>query len=126
MEVQFKPFQKVLVRDSDNENWICNLFSHMYSGAYACMGQGWKQCIPFKGNEHFVGTTNTPIPKYEYKIGEIVKIFSVMREEWCNAVYIRKDDTLENPHVCIILDEDYCSFVNDEQICPIDNGELYD
>lgn len=59
---QLKPFDKVLVRDYDNEEWECNLFSHIHkNGYYACVGAaGWKQCIPYEGNEHLLGTKNKP------------------------------------------------------------------
>ena len=60
---QFKPFDKVLVRDNESLKWKCAFYSYFepYStyphvtsnGAYA-------MCIPFEGNEHLVGTTNNP------------------------------------------------------------------
>ena len=62
-EPQFKPFEKVLVRDSELEEWRCTFYSHFnskgiyhhytVSGVYAV-------CIPFEGNEHLVGTTKYP------------------------------------------------------------------
>lgn len=60
-EPQFKPFDKVLVRDRDTDEWKCNLFSHInIDGYYVCAGTWWKQCIPYNGNEHLLGTTNKP------------------------------------------------------------------
>lgn len=56
---QLKPFDKVLVRDGDNELWQCNMFSHI-EGYYVCFSSYWHQCIPFEGNEHLLGTTNKP------------------------------------------------------------------
>lgn len=56
---QFKPFDKVLVRDGDNELWQCNMFSHI-EGIYVCFCSYWQQCIPYEGNEHLLGTTNKP------------------------------------------------------------------
>lgn len=60
---QFKPFEKVLVRDSESDKWRCTFYSHFEpngiyhyfttSGVYAI-------CIPFEGNEHLVGTTKNP------------------------------------------------------------------
>lgn len=62
-EPQFKPFEKVLVRDSESDEWRCTFYSdfnskgiyhhNTVSGAYA-------MCIPFEGNEHLVGTTKNP------------------------------------------------------------------
>lgn len=58
---QFKPFDKVLVRASDEQEWECSLFSHITEGGYyACVGSWWLQCIPYEGNEYLVGTTNKP------------------------------------------------------------------
>lgn len=58
---QFKPYDKVLVRDSDDCNWVCDIFSHMTEGGcYVCVGSWRLQCIPYEGNEHLLGTTNNP------------------------------------------------------------------
>ncbi|MBD5641849.1 MAG: hypothetical protein HDQ91_05475 [Desulfovibrio sp.] len=59
-EPVFKPFDKVLVRDKDDEIWRCNLFSHTNEGIYVCVIHAWEQCIPYEGNEHLVGTTGKP------------------------------------------------------------------
>lgn len=60
-ETELKPFDKVLVRDSDDCNWVCDIFSHLEEkegGIFACIGTWWRQCIPYEGNEHLLGTTN--------------------------------------------------------------------
>lgn len=58
---QFKPFDKVLVRDLDEQKWRCNLFSRITEeGYYNCVTSLWLQCIPYEGNEHLLGTTNKP------------------------------------------------------------------
>lgn len=62
-EHQFKPFDKVLVRDSDEELWATAFYSHKVKGYYpykTAGSIGFKQCIPFEGNEHLVGTSNSP------------------------------------------------------------------
>ena len=58
-----KPFDKVLVRDTKEQVWVADLFSHMINkpfGGYtfACVGHYPSQCIPYEGNEHLLGTTN--------------------------------------------------------------------
>lgn len=62
-EQQFKPFDKVLVKSSDNTEWCAAIYSH-YSLTdtfhYIASGCHWKHCIPYAGNEHLVGTTNKP------------------------------------------------------------------
>ena len=59
---QFKPFDKVLVRDGDDIEWRCDFFSHLgdKEGVFICLTTWWKQCIPYEGNEHLLGTTNKP------------------------------------------------------------------
>jgi hypothetical protein len=60
---EFKPFDKVLVRDTDDEPWRCNIYSHKESGAvfpYKCIYAGYKQCIPFNCYKHLIGTTTSP------------------------------------------------------------------
>lgn len=56
---QFKPFDKVLVRDSDHSKWECDIFSHFgdEEGIFVCISDWWRQCIPYEGNEHLLGTT---------------------------------------------------------------------
>lgn len=60
-EYQFKPFEKVLVRDYDNDVWRASFFSHTREtlGRYATTGLVWKQCIPYEGNEHLLGTKDS-------------------------------------------------------------------
>lgn len=64
---EFKPFDKVLGRDSDDEEWHADFFSHMkkYSGrvAFKCIGFAYWQCIPYEGNEHLLGTCDSPDEK---------------------------------------------------------------
>lgn len=58
---QLKPFDKVLVRDRDADEWECNLFIRIdEEGLYYCVSSWWMQCIPYEGNEHLLGTTNKP------------------------------------------------------------------
>ena len=64
-EPRFKPYDRVLVRDIDTEEWRCAIFSHVtfsekYSGKYVTENSCWKQCIPYEGNEHLLGTTDNP------------------------------------------------------------------
>lgn len=60
---QFKPFEKVLTRDSESEEWGCTFYSHFDSkGRYHHVTTSgmFVMCIPFEGNEHLVGTTKNP------------------------------------------------------------------
>lgn len=60
-EYEFKPFDKVLVKDDDeNSAWSCNLFSGKNEdGTYMCIGGYWDMCIPYNDQtKHLLGTTD--------------------------------------------------------------------
>jgi len=63
-EYEFKPFDKVLVRDTDTELWRLDLFSNLEyiddHYIHICFNCKWNQCIPYEGNEHLFGTNNSP------------------------------------------------------------------
>lgn len=55
---EFKPFDKVLVRDSQSDKWRVNLFGYIDKDEYYhCAFANWVYCIPYAGNEHLLGTT---------------------------------------------------------------------
>lgn len=60
-EYQFKPFEKVLARDSKDSLWHIDLYEGMSGDGgeyyYSCMASNWVYCIPYEGNEHLLGTT---------------------------------------------------------------------
>lgn len=57
-EYQFKPFEKVLVRDCRDEAWRTAFFSYINEyKRYVITSMAWKYCIPYKGNESLLGTT---------------------------------------------------------------------
>lgn len=62
MENNFKPFDKVLVRDGDAYEWKPELFYKINEeGKYCTLGNvEWGQCIPYEGNEHLMDTANMP------------------------------------------------------------------
>ena len=62
-----QPFDKVLVRDNDDEKWDCDLFSY-YDGdqsyPYVFVSRPWSHCIPYNDEtKHLVGTTGN-CPEY--------------------------------------------------------------
>lgn len=61
-ETELKPFDKVLVRDRDDRKWGCDFFCHLgdKEGVFVCISSWWRQCIPYEGNEHLLGTTKKP------------------------------------------------------------------
>lgn len=66
---EFKPFDKVLVCDSDESEWIPNFFGKLvkFNGylAYDIINKGfWKMCIPYNDEtKHLLGTTDD-CPEY--------------------------------------------------------------
>ena len=60
---EFKPFDKVLVRDDSDDIWYADFFSNINTEdddvetkfQYVCISGKWKQCIPYEGNEDKVG-----------------------------------------------------------------------
>lgn len=64
-----KPFDKVLARQ-DNRVWECEFFSSYDSNErdfdkFHCVGGWYKECIPYEGNEHLLGTTNDCAPFFK-------------------------------------------------------------
>lgn len=68
LKYDFKPFDKVLVKDNVDEEWHISFFareivddSDGLSYKYECSnGTSWNYCISFEGNEHLLGTTENP------------------------------------------------------------------
>ena len=63
-----KPFDKVLTRDNDNNEWGCEFYSHYRTNIphykYACSSGSYHQCIPYnEETKHLVGT-NKECPEY--------------------------------------------------------------
>lgn len=58
-ESKLKPFDKVLVRDKNTNVWRADIFEKYEGSQYQCITTLWKQCIPYEGNEHLLGTTET-------------------------------------------------------------------
>ena len=62
---QFKPFDKVLVRDSCDKKWSINIFSYYDEEdtdcPYVCLNGSYHYCIPYADyNKHLLGTKITP------------------------------------------------------------------
>lgn len=59
---QFKPFDKVLVRENNSQVWHCDFYSYTDSvhGTHYCVGHCGNQILPYEGNEHLIGTTDKP------------------------------------------------------------------
>lgn len=72
-KVEFKPYDKVLCRNSKDDTWEADFFARLtrkeidytQSGKYLCVGDLWMYCIPYnEETAHLLGTTD------EWKGGE--------------------------------------------------------
>ena len=66
-----KPFDKVLVRDGNIDDWQCEMFSHFCSREttypYFCCGGSYYYCIPYNSEtEDLLGTTEEAPEYYRY------------------------------------------------------------
>ena len=64
-----KPFDKVLVRDSASNEWVCDLFSDIRKNGfpYRCFGCSYIYCIPYnKDTKHLVRTIDEAPEYYKY------------------------------------------------------------
>ena len=67
-----RPFDKVLVRDTNEGRWKCTLFSHIIEKEdcafrYATVGSGYIYCIPYNNDtKHLVGTKDEAPEYYRY------------------------------------------------------------
>ena len=63
-----KPFDRVLVRDDSEYNWMCDLFSCIQIGGeyykYWCLGAGFEYCIPYNDDTKHLAGTNEEAPEY--------------------------------------------------------------
>lgn len=78
---EFKPFDKVLVKYYEDDNWEGNLFIRTITDdqdgetKYECLnGVVFVHCIPFEGNECLLGITENP---EKNENGEIIRFFSL-------------------------------------------------
>ncbi len=58
---QLKPFDRVLVRDEDHEEWEIEYYGHFNDDdrdpfPFVCLSSAYAQCILYEGNEHLLGT----------------------------------------------------------------------
>lgn len=93
-EHEFKPFDKVLVRDRKDEVWIIDFFSHYNRSddhelyPYVTLQAAYSMCIPYEGNEDLLQTTNEPDGKWEMVVGEIVAARTNLNTPWKIAIIV--------------------------------------
>ena len=101
MSEELKPFQKVLVRQSPNAMWEACFFGRKSKATspYYCLGVFYRYCIPYEGNEHLLGTKNSP--KQEFKFGDHVEVRDSVDESWREAIYMYYRKNAPFPYVVI-------------------------
>lgn len=104
---QFKPYDRVLVKQCDDAVWGCKFYSHWIGDLYEHMTTDGisvddEDILPYEGNEHLVGTTNEPNEEVEPKDGEWVFLCdnpSLNADSWCfSKLYDIRDNTFKNKH----------------------------
>ena len=97
---KFEPFQKVLVRESVDEVWEADFYSHYNEGDHYTITHTPMNddevlsqfLIPYNDEtKHLLGTTDSPTPKWEPKPGELVAVRDSENEEWKARVFLRRD-----------------------------------
>lgn len=97
-QFKFKPFDKVLVRDTNESIWKAGIYSHYEekSDVYVCVGSHYTQCIPYnEETQHLIGTCKPYQPKvkettYEvtYGFGNNLTVESYTEEEFKNFINV--------------------------------------
>lgn len=79
---EFQPFDKVLVRDHEGDEWSADFFSHYgesINSPYRVLGGvGWAQCVPYnETTKHLIGTVypyNSPAKSFVFEFGDVVEV----------------------------------------------------
>lgn len=92
-KTELRPFDKVLVRDTNQWKWRCDIFSHTGKiWPYVCIGGFYHQCIPYEGNEHLWGTTDSPQPDKPLEWGDKVWVWEDNKRDATEALYLCDDN----------------------------------
>ena len=111
-EQNFKPFQRVLVRDERDHPWRAAIFS-FYTDTedfpYAAIGSDYRRyCIPYEGNEQFCDTISSPtLPEQKFKFGDTVKVWN-NGEEKETATFIHEQNN--DFRYCVLLNKNNIAY----------------
>lgn len=71
---EFKPFDKVLVRDNDDDDWRPDFFWGKQSVFTTIGGCSWNQCIPYnEQTAHLIDTSENPEPVIPFTVADGMK-----------------------------------------------------
>lgn len=74
-QFEFKPFDKVLVRDLNQGQWRASVYSHLNDGkGHVCVAGIWTYCIPYNENTAYLLGTCEPYKEPEPKVWHVVNI----------------------------------------------------
>jgi hypothetical protein len=105
-EYKFEPYQKVLGRDEKNGLWRASIFSCYTNRSdypYRCIGEMFRYCVPFEGNEHLINTNVNPEPEFEPQKGQLVAVSDKPDCGWEVYKYVEYHS---NRYWCVVPDED--------------------
>ena len=88
---EFKAYDRVLVRDKDDERWQAAFYDQYLADEekfphHVISGACFTQCIPYEGNEHLLGTTDSPVPK-PWK-PELEETFFIILHNYGESFYV--------------------------------------
>lgn len=93
---RFEPDQLVLVKYAGNKIWRLKRYSFCDKGGLHETQDGatWDDhhILPYAGNEHLLGTTESTTQKWEPKPGELVAVRDSENEKWKARVFLRRDN----------------------------------
>jgi len=94
---EIRPFDKVLVRNSEDAAWTIDIFVRQKTdGYYECFRYEWKYCLPYEGNEHLVGK------KDNFKFGDHVEMRTVTSlTTWTRAVVVQEPEKEGEPYLVV-------------------------
>lgn len=118
--MELKPFDKVLVRDDNNERWDIDIFKRYNEEEneiypYECLFECYKQCIPYEGNESLFDTTVTLEPVYSFKDGDTVVVWNNFNPSY---KYVKVFKCEVNKMYRTYLHDDGCEYENWDNCIP--------
>lgn len=75
METKFKCKDEIIFRYDDTYVWQYGIFSNYSEDGFCLVGAYISkncQILPYEGNQHLVGTTDSPVQEEKLEVGEIV------------------------------------------------------
>lgn len=99
---KFEPDQLVLVKYGNGGPWRLRRYSFLDGDEHEMQdGSVWddEHILPYSGNEHLLGATESPTPKWEPKPGELVAVSDTGEEDdWEACIYRGKSGSTSHPY----------------------------